>query len=191
MDIQLAFNKYKTVTYMCQYFSRTKDQCSQAMKEEVKKAVQNNMCHHETMKTMAKAYLNNRECSVQESLCYILSELKPRRIFLAIYFVNTSYSEERVQVLLLETERSKLPDDNSNIFKKSLIKKSFDGFMERSSAAFFNGEYSVSDNFFKTECLAYCIFERNYVRLVNIRVKCKAQSKMKPSISDAIIKFYL
>ena len=98
---------------------------------------------------MVKAYLSNRECSVQESLCYILSELKPRRNFLAIYFVNTSYSEERVQVLLLETERSKLPDDNSNIFKKSLIKKSFDGYMERSSAAFFNGEYSFSDNFLK------------------------------------------
>ena len=44
---------------MCQYFSRTKDQCSQAMKEEVKKEQQNNMCHHETMKTMVKAYLSN------------------------------------------------------------------------------------------------------------------------------------
>ena len=28
MDIQLAFNEYKVVTYMCQYFSKTKDQCS-------------------------------------------------------------------------------------------------------------------------------------------------------------------
>ena len=33
MEIQPVFNEYKAVTYMCKYFSKTEDQCSQAMKE--------------------------------------------------------------------------------------------------------------------------------------------------------------
>ena len=56
MDIQPVFNKYKVVTYMCQYFSKTKDQYSKAMKEAAKEAFENNMHYHETIKTIAKAY---------------------------------------------------------------------------------------------------------------------------------------
>ena len=33
MDIQHVFNEFKAVTYMCQYLSKTEDQCSQAMKQ--------------------------------------------------------------------------------------------------------------------------------------------------------------
>ena len=106
MDIQLVFNEYKAVTCMCQCFSKTEGQCSQAMKQVAKEAFGNNMYHHDTMKTVAKAYLSNRECSVQ-----------PRRIFPAVYFVNTSLPGERVQVLLFEKELRELPDDNPNIFK--------------------------------------------------------------------------
>ena len=65
MDIQPVFNEYKAVTYMCQYFSKTEDRCSQAMKQAAKEAFENNMHHHETMKTIAKACLSNRECSVR------------------------------------------------------------------------------------------------------------------------------
>ena len=43
MDIQAVFNAYKAVTYMCQYFSKTEDQCSQAMKQAAKEAFENNM----------------------------------------------------------------------------------------------------------------------------------------------------
>ena len=116
MDVQLVFNKYKAVTYMCQCFSKTEGQCSQAMKQVAKEAFGNNMYHHDTMKTVAKAYLSNRECSVQETVYHILPELKLRRIFPAVYFVN-SLLGERVQVLLSEKELRELPDDNPNIFK--------------------------------------------------------------------------
>ena len=59
MDIQPVFNEYKAVTYMCQYFSKTEDRCSQAMKQAPKEAFQKNMHHHGTIKTIAKAYLSN------------------------------------------------------------------------------------------------------------------------------------
>ena len=67
MDIQLVFNEYKAVTYMCPYFSKTEGRCSQAMKKAAKKGFKNNMHHHDTIETIAKAYLSNPECSVQEA----------------------------------------------------------------------------------------------------------------------------
>ena len=113
------------------------------------------MHHHDTMKAIAKAYLSNRECTVQEAVYHILLELKLSRIFPAVYFVNTNPPEERVQVLLSEKELSELPDDSPNIFKKSNI----DRYMERLSATFCNGKYSILDNFCYAEFLAYYTLE--------------------------------
>ena len=33
MAIQPAFNEYNALIYLCQYFSKTKDQCLQAVKK--------------------------------------------------------------------------------------------------------------------------------------------------------------
>ena len=50
MDIQLVFNEYKSVTYMCSlYFFKTEDQCSQVLKQAAKEAFENNMRHHNTI----------------------------------------------------------------------------------------------------------------------------------------------
>ena len=54
MDIQPVFNEYKSTTYMRIYFSKTEEQCSEAMKQAAKEAFENNMHHHGTMKTIAK-----------------------------------------------------------------------------------------------------------------------------------------
>ena len=62
MDIQLVFNEYKTVTYRCHHFSKTKDRCSQAMKQATTEAFENNMHCHDIMETFAKAHLSNQEC---------------------------------------------------------------------------------------------------------------------------------
>ena len=75
-DILPVFNEHKAVTYMYQCFSKTEDQCSQVMKQAAKEAFEKNMHHHDTMKTIAKAYLSNRECSVQEAVYHISPELK-------------------------------------------------------------------------------------------------------------------
>ena len=41
------------------------------MKQATKEAFENNIHHHDTMKTIAKAYLGNQECSVQEAVYHI------------------------------------------------------------------------------------------------------------------------
>ena len=113
------------------------------MKQAAKEAFENKLHHHDTMKTIAKAYLSNRECSIQEAVYHILPELKLRRIFLAVYCIKANPPEERVQVLLSEKELRELLDDSPNIVKKSNI----DCYMERPSATFCNGKYSTLDDF--------------------------------------------
>ena len=58
MDVQPVFNEYKVVTNISQYFSKTEDQCSQVMKQVAKETFENNMHHHDTMKTISKACLS-------------------------------------------------------------------------------------------------------------------------------------
>ena len=53
---------------MCQYFSKTEVQYTKAMKQAAKEAFESNMHHQDTMKTIDKAYLSNRECSIQETV---------------------------------------------------------------------------------------------------------------------------
>ena len=48
------------------------------------------------MKTIAKAYLSNREHSVQEAVYHIHSELKLSRVFVVVYYVIVNSPEERV-----------------------------------------------------------------------------------------------
>ena len=67
---------------------------------------------------------------------HILPELRLRRIFLAVYFVDTNPPEERVKILLCGKELNDLPVYSQNIFKKSYI----DRYMERPSATFCNGK---------------------------------------------------
>ena len=101
MDVQPVFNEYKIVACICQYFSKTEDQSSQTNNQEAKEDFENKMHHHDTVKTIAKDYLRNEKCSVQENINHIFPEMKQRRNFLG-YFVNTTFLEERVQVLLSE-----------------------------------------------------------------------------------------
>ena len=91
MDIKsYVFMSIRQYIYMCQYFLRTEDRCSQATKQAANEGFENNMHYHDTLKTIAKAYLSRRECSVQETVCHILPKLKLRRIFPAVFFAKRS-----------------------------------------------------------------------------------------------------
>ena len=58
MDKQPVFNEYKVATYMCQYFLKTKNRCLHDINQAAKVEFENNMHHHDTMKTIATAYLS-------------------------------------------------------------------------------------------------------------------------------------
>ena len=101
-----------------------------------------------------KTTVINRECSLQEEVYHIMPELILRIIFLAFYFVNKKAPEERVQVCLSEKDLRELPENGPNIFKKSNI----DPYMEKPSAKFCNGRYSILDYFCHAEFLVYYTF---------------------------------
>ena len=66
MEMQPVFNEYKAVTYMCQYFSKTEDQSSQAIKQAAKEVFWKQYAPWNTMDKIAKSYLNNQESSFHE-----------------------------------------------------------------------------------------------------------------------------
>ena len=66
------------------------------------------MHYHDTIKIIAKAYLSNPECFVQEAVYHIFPKLKLRRMFPGMYYVNTNLLEQTVQMLLSEKELSRL-----------------------------------------------------------------------------------
>ena len=68
------------------------------MKQAAKEAFENNMDHNDTMKTIIRAYLSNGECSVN----HVLSELNLKRIFPAVYFINTNPSRGKRKYYFLK-----------------------------------------------------------------------------------------
>ena len=121
MNIQPVFNEYKAVTYMCSYFSKSEDQCSAAMKQAAKEALDNELDHFGTMKNILQTYTSKRECSVQEAVYQVLPELHLRRVFPSVYFVNKHLPEERSKILRTEEELKNLPDNSTNIFKRNTL----------------------------------------------------------------------
>ena len=99
IDIQPVYNAYKAVTYMCAYFSKSKDKCSNVMKEALKQAENHDKFNYEIMNDIAKTYHTNRECSVQEGVHLTLPELWLRKCFPAVLFVNTNLPDQRYRIV--------------------------------------------------------------------------------------------
>ena len=151
MDIQPVFNQYKAVLYVCSYFAKAEDQCSEAMKQAAKEAIENELDEYQAMKTILRAYINKRECSVQEAVYHILPELHLRKIFPGVFFANSNLPEERTKILLTEDELSMLPDNSTEIFRRNNL----DRYIDRPDQQFCSGKYSIIDSFCFAEFLAY------------------------------------
>ena len=114
------------------------------MAQAGKEFYKNNMHHHDTLKTIARAYLSNQESLFQDVAYHILPELNLRRIFLALYFIHTNLPGEKVWVLLSEKELSQLPDNSGNIFKKFNVVYE----IKRLSPTLCNAEYSLLNDYY-------------------------------------------
>ena len=72
MDIQPVFNHYKAVAYMCAYLSKSENECSVAKKQAAQDAFEKELNNYKHMKSVANAYVNKRECSIQECFFHTL-----------------------------------------------------------------------------------------------------------------------
>ena len=87
---------------MCSYFSKSEDEYSSAMRQAAKEAFENNLSNFKTMQGIVRAYVNKRECSVQEAIFHVLPELHLRKIFPVVCIANSNIPEERIKFLKSE-----------------------------------------------------------------------------------------
>ena len=76
MDIQPALNHCKAVASMCAHLSKSECECSVAKKQALQDAFEKELDHYEQMKSVANAYINKRECSIQECVYHILKHFQ-------------------------------------------------------------------------------------------------------------------
>ena len=69
------------------------------------------------MKSVANAYINKRECSIQECAYHILPGKRLRKTFPGVTFANSNIPEKRFRFCLAEHKMSELPEDSKKIFK--------------------------------------------------------------------------
>ena len=100
LDIQPVFNHDTAILYMCAYLSKSEDECSHAMQEAFKDAFSENLDNYKQMKYIAHAYIDNRECSVQESVYHVLPGQWLRKTFPGVIFANSNIPENRFRVCL-------------------------------------------------------------------------------------------
>lgn len=67
---------------------------------------------------VAYAYINKRECSVQECVYYILSGQWLRKTFSGVVFVNSNLPGKRNKIFLIEDQISELSQESTSMFKK-------------------------------------------------------------------------
>ena len=75
IQICSQFNHYKTVTYICAYFSKAEDETSETMKQAVEETLSGNKLNYEKIKAIAQAHATKREYSVQEAKYLIMPVL--------------------------------------------------------------------------------------------------------------------
>ena len=121
MNIQLVFNHYRAVTYLRNYLSKQEDECSQAIKQAVKEAAENNLDNYQQIKSVSHAYSSKRKCSLQESVYDIIRAKWFRKIFPGVIYANSDLPEKRLKMILSEKEIAELPDNNTDLFKRKMI----------------------------------------------------------------------
>ena len=118
MDLQYVLNAYACIMYVASYIMKT----DRAMGELLRRVA--NEVGTEELKTqlnkVGSAFLTHREVSAQEAVHRILS-LPMKQLSRSVVFVDTSRKDERIALLKDSKALKDLPDDDTNVFQKSLI----------------------------------------------------------------------
>ena len=104
---------------MCAYLSKVEDECSHAMNYAFKKADAANYSKYEQMRLIACAYSSKTDCSVQEAVYQVMSQLWFRKTFPAVLFGNSNLPQNRYRINLKEAKLEELPGNSTDVFKKN------------------------------------------------------------------------
>ena len=123
---------------MTAYFSKSESEVSESLKHAVKEIKNQNLNVRDAMKKIAYSFISSRQLSVQEAVYNVLPELWLRKCSPGISFINKN-----------------LPNNSTDIFKKSII----DRYMDRPTC----GKFAS----LKTVCLAQfalLYYKKNFFR---------------------------
>ena len=113
------------------------------MIQAVKDGFEQNLVNYQQMKSVASAYVNKRECSIQECVYHILAGQWLRKTFLGVIFAHSNLPEKRYHFCWDEKDISELPEDSTDIFKRNMI----DSYIDRPKVTFGGGKYALLDSF--------------------------------------------
>ena len=106
---------------MCSYFSKSEDKCSLALRQAAKEAYENNLSNYKTMQGKVCAYVDKRECSIQEANYHVLPKLHLHNIFPCVCFANRNIPENCIKILNCETELNMLAGHSTDVFKRNNV----------------------------------------------------------------------
>ena len=127
---------------MTAYFSKSESEVSESLKQAAKEIKNQNLNVRDAMKKIAYSFISSRQLSVQEAVYNVLPELWLRKCSPGISFINTNLPNNRIRMIKSKEELELLPDNSTDIFKKSII----DRYMDRPTC----GKFAS----LKTVCLA-------------------------------------
>ena len=118
MDIQFILNAYACVMYVTSYIMKTERAMAELLKCVVSEARTDEL--KSQLRKVGSAFLTHREVSAQEAVYRILS-IPTKQLSRSIVHVNINCKSERIAVLKDKISLSKLDDEDTNVFQKSLI----------------------------------------------------------------------
>ena len=109
--------------------SKSENECLVAMKQAVRDAFEKELNNYEQMKSVANAYINKRECSIQECVYHILLGQWLKKAFPGVVFANSNIPEKGFRLCLAKHEISELPEDSKKIFKRNMVDRYIDQYI--------------------------------------------------------------
>ena len=105
----------------------TEIEVSQSLKQAAKEIKNQNLEVRDAMKKIAYSFISSHQLSVQEEAVYnVLPELWLRKCSPGISFINTNLPNNRIRMIKSKEELELLPDNSTDIFKKSIIDRYMD-----------------------------------------------------------------
>ena len=113
-----VLNAYACIMYVASYIMKTDRSMGLLLKRVASEARTEEL--NSQIKKVSSAFLTHREVSAQEAVYRLLS-LPMKQLSRSVVFVDTNPKSERIAVLKDKKTLDQLPDDDTNVFQKSLI----------------------------------------------------------------------
>ena len=98
----------------------------ESLKQAAKEIKNQNLNVHDAMKKIAYSFISSCQLSVEEAVHNVLPELKLRKCSSGISFINTNLPNSRIRMIKPKEELELLPDNSTDMFKKSIIDRYMD-----------------------------------------------------------------